>query len=326
MIRFLCPTCSAKVQAPDEKAAQSGRCPKCAGTFIVPQAGGLDLQIATQLPPAPIENPPELPQLPQDELIEAPLTEAPARSTIARAPNPAPRPGAIDDDVPESFTQPTQSRKFHPLTIATAVAFLLVIVITVIKLSTSPATTEAKAPSKPARTPWFTFVPPDDSNPPRDKTRPAPTTQRAPQHYRPTAKESAFSPSIIRPEFEERVAFDPPARFNTNVSRPVKPILEFPTAPIVAAPIAADQTIYLASLDGQLYAIDSDSLKFSEQKNLNYPVLRLLVRDSRLIAQPKGQFRKTLIDFSHTVEIADPEDAEPTEKLVPTAGKTGPQT
>src|SRR4051794_20745731 len=47
MIRFFCPTCRAKVQAPDDNAGRSGRCPACQGTFVVPAASAADLAQST---------------------------------------------------------------------------------------------------------------------------------------------------------------------------------------------------------------------------------------------------------------------------------------
>src|SRR5881394_2899575 len=102
MIRFFCPTCQARVQAPAEKAGVGGRCPKCGRTFFVPRTGMVALS-ATASPAdpaylgelAPVTAQPaanELPDVPFVEapptatvLIEAPLTEAPTRSSGTRA-------------------------------------------------------------------------------------------------------------------------------------------------------------------------------------------------------------------------------------------------
>ncbi len=43
MIRFFCPTCRAKIQAPDDNAGRSGHCPACKGPFIVPAASAAEL-------------------------------------------------------------------------------------------------------------------------------------------------------------------------------------------------------------------------------------------------------------------------------------------
>ena len=144
MIRFLCPTCSAKVQAPDEKAAQSGRCPQCGGAFIVPQAPTFALEISPLLLAPPIESSAPIPAAPPlpDEHIEAPLVEAPTRADMVHSRTSAPTIRRIDDDLPEESTVPAKPRGFHPLTIATGAALLLVIVITTWKLTPGPATTE----------------------------------------------------------------------------------------------------------------------------------------------------------------------------------------
>src|SRR6185436_9185735 len=59
MIRFFCPTCRAKVQAPDEHAGRGGRCPKCQGTFVVPAASASELaesigSFANDIPATPL--------------------------------------------------------------------------------------------------------------------------------------------------------------------------------------------------------------------------------------------------------------------------------
>src|SRR5437870_2938907 len=43
MIRFFCPTCRAKIQASDDNAGRTGRCPACQNTFVVPAASAAEL-------------------------------------------------------------------------------------------------------------------------------------------------------------------------------------------------------------------------------------------------------------------------------------------
>src|SRR5256885_10692942 len=69
-----------------------------------------------------------------------------------------------------------------------------------------------------------------------------------------------------------------------------------------------------------LSVIKSATMKVMEQQKLNLVVKGLMLRDSRLIADPHGKFRTPLIDFGRVVEKPDPEDAEPAEKLVPRQG------
>jgi len=59
MIRFFCPTCRAKIQAPDDNAGRSGRCPKCQNAFVVPAASAAELAesistLGNDIPAAPI--------------------------------------------------------------------------------------------------------------------------------------------------------------------------------------------------------------------------------------------------------------------------------
>src|SRR5438874_714801 len=105
MIRFLCPSCRAKVQAPEDRVGQAALCPRCHRLFNVPQTStpGLETppppapsfpsQTVTPAPPAPpVPDEPVLPAAPvapvasvEAELVEAPLIAAPMKPLGASA-------------------------------------------------------------------------------------------------------------------------------------------------------------------------------------------------------------------------------------------------
>src|SRR6267142_5570624 len=149
MIRFFCPTCRAKVQAPDSNAGQSGWCPACKGAFTVPAASAAELaesisSLGNDIPAVPIPQSTR-PASPFEVFGtgETPVQPPPPPPTTAQnAPPRASGPRVVDrEEWEEPEEQPTQlppppqrpkvSTGWLPLALAGAGALLILITIIV---------------------------------------------------------------------------------------------------------------------------------------------------------------------------------------------------
>src|SRR5439155_25145807 len=80
-----------------------------------------------------------------------------------------------------------------------------------------------------------------------------------------------------RPSVRVRQDNEPPTEIRQSGFRRAIPSKQIPTAPLLTAPVQVDNTIYFASRDGDLYALDAISLELTDQKKLGKTIQRLLL-------------------------------------------------
>src|SRR5437899_5663128 len=146
MIRFFCPTCRAKIQAPDDNAGRSGHCPKCQGSFVVPAASAAELAetvstLGNEIPAVPIPqssrpaSPFEVygtaqtvPPPPTAEDVQASLEAELLKAALvptARTAASALTEEETDDQLPPPPPRPKVSTGWLPLALAGAGALLI---------------------------------------------------------------------------------------------------------------------------------------------------------------------------------------------------------
>src|SRR2546421_7715944 len=150
MIRFFCPTCRAKVQAPDDNAGRSGHCPACKGPFMVPAASAAELAqtfatgLSSEIPAIPAA-PSSRPASPIEVYATAETSAAPPPPPVAAQSAPAQTsPRRVVDDreewekaeeeaaaLPPPPPRPKVSTGWLPLGLAAAGGLLILITIVV---------------------------------------------------------------------------------------------------------------------------------------------------------------------------------------------------
>jgi len=307
MIRFLCPTCCAKIQASREKIGLIGGCPQCGGTFVVPPTSTF-----TDIKPPPLPMPPPAFQ--------------PLQPTFQSAPRFAP-PAPLGPITP--FAVPPKQKKSLLLPIAIIGVAILVatfIVTTIINmrmdendppLSTSKQEPNPPAPQASSNSPNFSSNRPQPQNPGAGN----PKTSSPPRTQTPS-----FTPTPApRPSVPIRVPDrEPTAEIRLTASRRSFPTKEIPTAPLLTPPVQVDNTIYFASRDGDLYAIDTPSMELTSQKKLGKSAKRLLLDGNLLKAEPIRGPAFTVLEFDRKVQTQDPEDVEANGKPTMIADQPAP--
>ena len=304
MIRFFCPTCRAKVQAPEDKVGLPALCPKCHRLFNVPRTStpGLDTPVSTPTSSTQTSTPvPEAPA--QHELVEAPLTAAPMRSVRTPTTTAAPASAA-----------PVKSRKTNLLVIAVAGAPIIGAAIVFAMFANKPPQRNIAKPrasatagqTSPASDPSQTFKPKALSSVQPSQLRPATTTAR------PTpTKKSPFSPGVIRPDLEpQQPSFDPPPQINSGVARAAMPLSQLVTSPWATAPVLIDNTVYIAVRNGHVWGFDARTTKTVFQKKLRFTVRRLTRNGSNLMAELNERQPMPVVEFDHSIDPVDPENVE----------------
>jgi hypothetical protein len=359
MIRFFCQTCRAKVQAPDDNAGRTGRCPKCQSTFVVPAASAADLaesmsSLGNEIPAVPI--PPSTRPASPFEVFGSGDTPAPAQAPPPPPP-PTTRPASLrpDADPLEALLQPASRRPATPnevpspdeefdeeeeqtskapppprrpkvstgwLPLALAGAGALLILITIIVGVMGRKSSQSVAVDA-------------KGNPTADKPKPKgeieiiakpkpdviPTTE-------PTTEQAVDAPTrnplVIAPKAGgiKAPVLDPPPQIANPTTKPVAAAKQWKTAASLTTPVLVNDTVYIAAKDGSFYSIKTDTLALAELPKLMEPVQRLLRDGTKLKAE--SLTLQTAIDFGTPIDSIDPENFDPAGTTTKYNGKTIP--
>jgi hypothetical protein len=355
MIRFFCQTCRAKVQAPDDNAGRTGRCPKCQSTFVVPAASAADLaesisSLGNEIPPVPIppssrpaspfevfgsgetpvppQAPPPPPPRPASLRPDADPLEALLQPASRRpaTPNEAPSPEDEFDEeeqtskAPPPLRRPKVSTGWLPLALAGAGGLLILITIIVGVMGRKPSQSVAvDAKGNPtADKPKSKGEIEITSKP---KTDVIPTTV-------PTTEQGVDAPTrnplVIAPKAGgiKAPVMDPPPQIANPTTKPVAAAKQWKTAASLTTPVLVNDTVYIAAKDGSFYSIKADTLTVAELPKLMEPVQRLLRDGTKLKAE--SLTLQTAIDFGTPIESIDPENIDPAGTATKYNGKTIP--
>jgi hypothetical protein len=350
MIRFFCPTCRAKIQAPDDNAGRPGHCPKCQNSFVVPAASAAELaesisSLGNEIPavpipqstrpaspievfgagetPAPKKAPPPL--SPNADPMVALLQGASRRPAT---PNEAPQVGEDEPDEEEIIKRPPPpprrpkvSTGWLPLALAGAGALLILITIIVGVMGRKPSQSVAvdskgnPLPDQPKPTP----KPPIQI--PRTEEIPStlPTTEQA-------VDAPIRNPLIIAPKAGgiKAPVLDPPPQIANPTTKPVVAAKQIKTAPSLTTPVLVNDTVYIAAKDGSFYSIKTDTLNVAQLPKLNEPVQRLFRDGTSLKAESLQPIPQTAMDFGTPIDSNDPSDFDPSGTAMKFNGKTIP--
>jgi len=348
MIRFFCPTCRAKVQAPDDNAGRTGKCPACQGSFVVPAASAAELAetFATGLSgdvPAIPAAPSSRPASPFDVFGNGAAPSAPpplpppvaAQSAPPQTPPPANTRRVIDREeweepeetanaLPPPPPRPKVSTGWLPLALAGAGGLLILITIVVGVMGRNSGSKSAAVDGN------------GNPLPEQSQQKPRPQIEIIPRNNSiPTTLPSASPPAIAPPtrdplviasraSGEKQPIFDPPPQIKNPTTRPVAAARQIKTAPSLVTPLLINDMVYFCAKDGSFYAINSDTLEVSDPRKLVAPVQRLMRDGTRLMAESLQPTPQMVIDFGIPIDGPNPEDMDPSGNATKINGKSIP--
>jgi len=346
MIRFFCPTCRAKVQAPDDNAGRTGRCPACQGTFVVPAASAADLAqsvstFGNEIPAVPIPQSTrpaspfdvfgngQTPQTPPAAPAEIAQQEAPleAASKRPRSPIEVPTPEEVEaeDAEAEAKAAPPPPRAkastgWLPLALAGAGGLLILITIIVGVMGRKSSQSVAVDSGGNA-------LPDQNKAAPRGQIeikKIIPTT--LPETTQPAVAAPTRNPLTLVPKTsgEKQSVFDPPPQIANPTTRPVVAAKQMKTAQSLVTPVQVNDTIYFAARDGSFYSIKTGSLEWQTLPKLIEPVHRLMRDGTKLKADSLQAAPQTAIDFGTSIDSMDPENMDPSGTATKLNGKSLP--
>ncbi|HEV8379859.1 MAG TPA: hypothetical protein VGP99_13495 [Tepidisphaeraceae bacterium] len=339
MIRFFCPTCRAKIQAPDDNAGRTGRCPKCQGSFVVPAASAAELAeslstFGNEIPAVPI--PPSTRPASPFEVFgtgETPAQAPPPLPTTAQsAPTQAGTRRIVDreewEEPEEESTQPPPpplrpkaSTGWLPLALAGAGALLILITIIVGVMGRKTSQSVAVDSRGNAL--------PDKSKPKQGQIEIIPKSNALPTTL-PTTEPAVAAPTrnplviAARASGAKQPVFDPAPKVANPTTRPVAAAKQLKTAQSLVTPVHVNDTVYFAAKNGSFYSIKTDSLELVEQPKLIEPVQRLVRDGTKLKAESLQPTPQTAIDFGSSIEAIDPENMDPSGTATKLNGKNLP--
>ncbi|HEV8291331.1 MAG TPA: hypothetical protein VGP94_05390 [Tepidisphaeraceae bacterium] len=339
MIRFFCPTCRAKIQAPDDNAGRTGRCPKCQGSFVVPAASAAELAesigtFGNEIPAVPI---------PQSTRPASPFEVFGTDGTPTAPPPPLPATAQsvsaqantrrIDDrqeweEPEEQSTQlsppplrPKTSTGWLPLALAGAGGLLILITIIVGVMGRKPSQSVAVDSGGNA-------IP--DQSKPKGQIEIIPKPNALPTTLPETAESVVAPPTrnplviAARASGAKQPVFDPAPQVANPTTRPVAAAKQMKTAQSLVTPVQVNDTVYFAAKNGSFYSIKTDSLELVEQQKLIEPVQRLVRDGTKLKAESLQPTPQTAIDFGSPIDSIDPQNMDPSGTATKLNGKNLP--
>src|SRR5258706_7546676 len=342
MIRFFCPTCRAKIQAPDDNAGRSGHCPACKGPFIVPAAAAADRAqtfatgLSGKIPatPAPPSSRPASPiEVYGNGETPATIPPPPPIAQIAQPAPPQTSTRRVVDDreewekteeeaaaLPPPPPRPKVSTGWLPLGLAAACGLLILITIVVGVMGRNTSKSVAVDANGNA-------LPDQSAQKPKPQIQIIPTIPTTlPSTSQPAIAAPTRDPMVIasRASGEKQPVFDPPPQTKNPTTRPGGAAKQIKTAQSLVTPVAVNDSVYFCAKDGSFYAINTDTLEITDQKKLIEPVQRFIRDGSKLKAESLQPTPQTVIDFDSPIDGPDPENIDPSGSATKINGKSIP--
>jgi hypothetical protein len=344
MIRFFCPTCRAKIQAPDDNAGRTGRCPACQNSFVVPAASAAELAetfatgLAGEIPaiPAPSNRPASPIEIFGNGQTPATMPPPPPIAQVAQPAPPTAQTNTrrINDreawEEPEEQEQsatlppplpqrPKVSTGWLPLALAGAGALLILITIIVGVMGRNTSKSVAVDPSGNA-------LPDQTQQKPKHPVAIIPTIPTTLPVTQPAIAPPTRDPLVIasRASGEKQPVNDPPPQIKNPTTRPVAAAKQFKTAPSLVTPVAVNENVYFCAKDGSFYVLNTDTLDVTDKKRLIEPVQRLIRDGNKLKAESLQPTPQTAIEFDSAIDGTDPQDMDPSGAATRINGKSIP--